>query len=109
MERSATSKWATRKKKSKILTKVKDLLNTSRKKGSDYKVNVETRKTLLQQGVKEFKAGQVKEHLSNWNQITSDPKVLQNIALVLKYHLSESHKWIKFQVIQYLAFDSKNL
>ena len=35
---------------------------------------------LLQQGAKEFKAGQVKEHISNWNQITSDPEVLQNIA-----------------------------
>ena len=80
MERSATSKWATRKKKSKIPTNVKALLNTARKKGSDYKVNVGTLKTLLQQGVKEFKAGQVKEHPSNWNKITSDPEVLQNIA-----------------------------
>ena len=41
--------------------------------------NVENLKTLLQQGA-EFKAGWVKEHLSNWNHITSDPEVLQNIA-----------------------------
>ena len=41
------------------------MLNSARKNVRDYKANVETLKTLLQQGVKEFKAGQVKEHLSN--------------------------------------------
>ena len=50
-----------------MLTKVKALLKTARKNVSNYKANVENLKTLLQQGVNEFKAGQVKEHLSNWN------------------------------------------
>ena len=80
MERSPTPKWTTKKKESKMLTKVKALLKTARKNVSNYEANVENLKTLLQQGVKEFKAGRVKEHLSNWNHITSDPEVLQNIA-----------------------------
>ena len=54
-------------------------MNTTKKNVSDCKADVETLKTPVQQGVKEFKAGQVKEHLFNWNQITSDPEVLQNI------------------------------
>ena len=80
MERSPTRKWTTKRKESKRLTKVKALLKTARKNVSNYKANVENLKTLLQQGVKEFKAGRVKEHLSNWNHITSDPEILQNIA-----------------------------
>ena len=57
VKRSATSEWTTKKKKSKILTKVIALLKTAGKIVSGYKANLETLKTLLQQEVKEFKAG----------------------------------------------------
>ena len=83
-------------------------MNTARKIVSDYKTNVKTLKTLLQQWVKEFKVGQVKEHLSNWNQITSDPEVLQNITDGKIPFVRES-QMDKFQAIQSLALTSKKL
>ena len=54
-------------------------MNNARKNVSSHKASVDILRNLLQQGVNEFKAGQVKEHFSNWQKITSDPEVLQNI------------------------------
>ena len=79
MERPKTAKTSTRKNKKKILSAIKVLLKNDRKNVSSYKASVDTLRNLLQQGVNEFKAGQVKEHFSNWQKITSDPEVLQNI------------------------------
>ena len=79
MERPKTAKTSTRKNKKKILSAIKVLLNNARKNVSSYKASVDILRSLLQQGVNEFKAGQVKEHFSNWQKITSDPEVLQNI------------------------------
>ena len=66
-------------KNKKILSAIKVLLKNARKNVSSSKGSVDTLRNLLQQGVNEFKAGQVKEHFSNWQKITSDPEVLQNI------------------------------
>ena len=79
MERPETAKTSTRKNKKKILSAIKVLLNNARKNVSSYKASVDILRNLLQQSVNEFKAGQVKEHSSNWQKITSDPEVLQNI------------------------------
>ena len=54
-------------------------MNNARKNVSSYKASVDILRNLLEQGVNEFKAGQVKKHFSNWQKITSDPEVLQNI------------------------------
>ena len=79
MERPKTAKTSTRKNKKKILSAIKVLLNNARKNVSSYKASVDIIRNLLQQGVNEFKVGQEKEHFSNWQKITSDPEVLQNI------------------------------
>ena len=96
-----------------MLTKVKALLKTARKNVSNYKANVENLKTLLQQGVKDFKAGRVKEHLSNWNHITSDPEVLQNIAgaeisFVREPQMDKIPSNPKFSSLQQEAIDLEN-
>ena len=54
-------------------------MNNARKNVISYKSSVDILRNLLQQGVNEFNTGQVKEHFSNWQKITSDPEVLQNI------------------------------